>query len=640
MRRTLPMIITSSAVAALLLAGCTSTDGDGSGAAGTSSGTSTSASETSAAASADPDTTAKQVLADDTAAHEVDAQWDTADEVAIALGDGSATVSADGDTSGVSVDGSTVTITAPGTYRVSGTLDDGQLTVASSAEGTVRIVLDGADITSATGSPFVVEDADDVVVVLADGSENHLADAKKYDDTSEDAPNAALYSTADLGITGTGALSVEGSAADGITSKDGLVIESGNVTVDAADDGIRGKDYLVVSGGTLDVTAGGDGLKSDDDEDEALGYVHLAGGTQKVTAGADGVQAQTDLVVTGGSLDVASGGGHAAELGDDDSAKGLKADVAVVVSGGDVGVDAADDAVHSGGIVTVTDGALTLASGDDGVHSDGGLWIADGDLTVSTSVEALEGAHITLAGGAVDVTASDDGVNASTGSGKTETAAGGAAGGGAPDGAPTDMPQPPDGGGRGGGGAPDGGGQGGGMPGGTVEDASLTITGGTLAVDADGDGLDSNGTMDVSGGTVVVQGPTNGGNGALDVNGSFAISGGELTAVGSSGMAVAPDADADQASIMATLDSAGAAGSTVQVLDASGDVVASFTAEKEFGSVVYSSPTIEDGAEYTVTVDGTAAGTATAGDYPASTMGGPGGGAGTATQSSADASTV
>src|SRR5690606_28538645 len=104
-----------------------------------------------------------------------------------------------------------------------------------------------------------------------------------------DEPNAALYSTADLTITGTGALEVHGNANDGITSKDGLVIESGTITVDAVDDAVRGKDYVVVSGGTLDLTAGGDGIKSDNDEDAALGYVYVADGDVTVTAGDDGI---------------------------------------------------------------------------------------------------------------------------------------------------------------------------------------------------------------------------------------------------------------------------------------------------------------------------------------------------------------
>ena len=160
-------------------------------------------------------------------------------------------------------------------------------------------------MTSSTGSALVVTDAEEVQVVLADGSENALTDAETYADTSEDAPNAALYSTADLTIAGTGALTVTGRSNDGIASQDGLVVTGGTVTVDAVDDGIRGKDYLVVDDGDLTVTAGGDGLKSDNAEDATRGYVSVAAGTVDVTAGADGVDAATDVILTGG--DVACG---------------------------------------------------------------------------------------------------------------------------------------------------------------------------------------------------------------------------------------------------------------------------------------------------------------------------------------------
>ena len=129
-----------------------------------------------------------------------DQTWDVDDEVSISL-DGT-TASASNDTAdGVKIDGSTVTITKPGTYRVSGTLTDGRLVVDSPDDGVVRIVLDGADITSSTGAAIAVTDADQVSMVLAEGTSNRLEDAKNYaGPTSDDAPDAALYSTADMEI--------------------------------------------------------------------------------------------------------------------------------------------------------------------------------------------------------------------------------------------------------------------------------------------------------------------------------------------------------------------------------------------------------------------------------------------------------
>ena len=309
----------------------------------------------------------EEALAANLAVHGTDhaLDWDTADEVSIALSGTSAQVTG----GGASAEGGTVTITDPGTYRVSGTLTDGTLVVASAGEGVVRVVLDGASITSSTTAPLQVLDADEVVVVLAGGSSNSLTDPATYQyPEGEDEPNAALFSTADLTIAGSGALAVTGNANDGIASKDGLVVAGGEVTVTAADDGVRGKDYLVVTGGTLDVTAAGDGLKSDDDA-RVGGFVHVAGGSTHVTWGDDGVTAASDVLVSDGALEVRAGGGAGA--GTDTGAKGLVGDVSVVLGGGSVLVDAIDDAVHSDDTITVAGGDTTLATAGGGVHAAG-----------------------------------------------------------------------------------------------------------------------------------------------------------------------------------------------------------------------------------------------------------------------------
>ncbi|WBB48586.1 carbohydrate-binding domain-containing protein [Verrucosispora sp. WMMA2044] len=128
----------------------------------------------------------------------------------------------------VTIAGRAVTITAPGTYEISGTLNDGYLSVDTAASGAVNLILNGATISNSSNAPLQVADADEVVITLAAGTTNQLSDATRYvyPDPSTDEPNAALFSTADLRINGTGALTVRGNAYDGITSKDGLVIES------------------------------------------------------------------------------------------------------------------------------------------------------------------------------------------------------------------------------------------------------------------------------------------------------------------------------------------------------------------------------------------------------------------------------
>lgn len=629
----------TTVLAVALVAGCSSSSDDAAAEA---------TSTTTVAPADDAGKTPEEVMAANLSYAETAAlvgqTWDASDEVAIMLSGSSA--SADGP--GVTVKDSTVTIAQPGTYVLSGTLE-GQVVVDSAADGVVRLVLDGADITSATTAAVTVTDADQVSVVLADGSSNSLTDATQLDGSDEEAPNAALFSTADLAISGGGSLTVTGRAKDGIGAKDGLVVAA-DITVTAVDDGVRGKDYLVVDGGTLVVESGDDGLKSDTTADTTAGYIAVLDGTVTVTSAGDGLAAETDVVVAGGTVDVTAGGGSTAVLADDASAKGLKGDVGVVV-GGDatVTIDAADDGLHSNGAVSVSGGTIQVATSDDGMHADGDLTITDGQVTVSTSNEGLEGTTITLAGGTLDITASDDAVNASDGSGSTNDTGmpGGAVPGGTaptmPDGEMPSMPdgQMPDGAGGtppvrpDGAVVPDGTAptmpdsatmpdramQGGGMDQ-VVDGVSLTISGGKITLHAGGDGLDSNGTMTMTGGEVVVHGPTSDGDGAIDVAGAFTIEGGTLVALGSSGMAQTPDADSPQGWVAARFDSALAPGTALTVLDADGDELTTVTLERSAASVVFSAAGVTSGAPYTVTADGQTVATATSGE--AIVGGGPG----------------
>ncbi len=298
------------------------------------------------------------------------------------LADGASKV----DGSGASVDGDVVTITAAGTYLLSGELTDGQVVVNSTGEGKVKLVLDGVDITSSDTSPMVIAEADEAVVILADGSTNELADSKVSgaDDEEDDAPNATLFSMADLTIAGTGSLQVSGNSNDGIASKDGLVILSGEVEVTATDDGVRGKDYLVIEGGTVTVVAGGDGLKSDNETEGELGWVQLDAGTVIIDAGDDGVDAIGAINVAGGTLRVIK------------SEEGLEA-ATITIAGGTVDVTANDDglnatdgseateAAQDGVLISITGGDVAVTAGSDGIDSNGSTIITGGTTVVSTA---------------------------------------------------------------------------------------------------------------------------------------------------------------------------------------------------------------------------------------------------------------
>ena len=353
--------------------------------------------------------------------------WDESDATAIALSGDSATASGH-NAAAVSVDGSTITITASGTYVVSGTLTDGEIVVAADGAD-VHLVLNGASITNADGPAIDVRDAGSAVLVLARGSDNALADGAAYADTGEDAATAALFSsdTLTLTLTGTGSLTVTGAYKDGISSKNGLAVTgSPTITVNAADDGLRGKDWLLIDGGTLTVTAGGDGLKSSEDDDETKGFVALGGATVSVTAGDDGVTATTDVTVEGTNLTIAAGGGQAgatvqtqpgpdqtdsASSSDDTTAKpkGIAAGVSYTQDSGTVRIDAADEGVQAA-FVNVGGGVLTVDSGDDAINA------SNGDHTIegyeSADSESDDGSVLTISGGQVQLDyAGSDGID-------------------------------------------------------------------------------------------------------------------------------------------------------------------------------------------------------------------------------------
>ncbi len=485
------------------------------------------------------------------------------------------------DGAGANVDGSRVMITAAGTYEFSGTLTDGQIVVDTGDEESVTLVLNGVDINNSTGAPLYIADAENVALVLADGSTNRVTDGANYVFASaeEDEPNAAVFSKADLTIGGSGALTVAANYNDGIASKDGLTITGGMITVEAVDDGIRGKDYLVVEGGTLTVTVGGDGLKADNEEDAALGYISIEKGIFNITAGGDAITGETDVLILAGDFTLTSGGGSSARLDESVSAKGIKAGTNVDIDSGTFVIDAADDAIHSNTNIVINGGAFTIATGDDGVHADTNLTVNGGTLDITRSYEGIESAVITLNGGDVHVVSSDDAVNVA---GDNDGAMGGRPGGDA--------------------------------FGGAASGQTLNINDGYLYVDAGGDGLDVNGTINMTAGLVIVNGPTEQMNGALDHSG-FTISGGFIVAVGSAGMAQTADASSTQNALLLNFNSTLPAGTLINIRSSAGQDVLTFKTAKAIQSIAFSSPELKSDETYEVSYGGQATGEAADGLY-------------------------
>lgn len=565
-----------------------------------------------------------------------------------AFADGSITLSPDGSTStdaSVLIDGQTVTITQEGTYQIAGTLGDGALIVESGENAKITLVLGGVSIKNSTGAAIQIGTADDVTIELAEGTTNVLQSGQEVDiataTESKEASGGALQSKADLKIKGKGSLTVLGYLNNGIHCTKDLKIKNGNISVTALGHGIKGKNSVTVSGGTVTVTSGKDGITSDETENEEKGFVTIEDGEIIITSAGDGVSAETTLTVTGGVISIISGGGSANaqqktdnmrdwwdfdnSASDDNSAscKGLKAGKALVISGGSITIDAQDDALHTDGDMTISGGECILSTGDDGAHAALSLTVLDGKITVLTSYEGLEANQITLAGGELDITASDDGINANGGSDGFSGGFGGGFGGRrsdmnsqSGDMTPPDnsnMQTPPDGN------APSGNPPT--MPGQDAADSTTTddttdkqpvllITGGKITVNADGDGLDSNGDLRVEGGDITINGPSNGGNGALDIGtengGAGVIAGGTLIALGTSSMTENFGSTSTQCAFLVTMNSFGA-GETITITDSQGNVLYTGVTVKSANSVVFSSPDLVVGETYTVTIGSTSA---------------------------------
>ncbi|SHE45651.1 protein of unknown function [Mariniphaga anaerophila] len=524
------------------------------------------------------DTSSDEVLDGNQETHESsdDYVWNESDVVNIILSGSSIAVEG----AGATVSNSVVTITTGGTYKVTGTLNNGQLIVDSDNDETVRIILSGANIACSNSAAVYVKNAEKTVLILAEDTENELADGAEYVYASgEDEPKATLYSADDLTLYGNGQLSIKGNYNDAVSSKDGLILKDVNLVVEAVDDGIRGKDYLVVKNSTLKLDVEGDGLKSDNEDDTSKGYIHIESGSFEITSGGDAVQAETDLVVANGDFTITSGGGSSYGYNSGVSAKGLKAGNNLIIDYGNFVVSSADDAIHSNEYLTVNDGVFEISTGDDGVHADTEITINKGDFNITKSYEGIESAIIVLNGGNISIVSSDDGLNCAGGN----------------DGSATGRP-----------------GFGGFTSSGNYY---LYINDGRVAINATGDGIDVNGTIEMSGGTVIVHGPTSNNNGILDYDRAFNMNGGVLIGAGSAGMAQAPGSGSSQNTVALVLSSTNNAGTLVHFQNDGGDELVTFAPAKKYQLVLYSSPDLVKGKSFTAYLGGSHSGNPSNGLY-------------------------
>jgi len=558
-------------------------------------------------------------------------------------------------------------IRTSGTYVFSGAYNAGSIIVDQEDNGVVQLVLNDASIETNQPAAIHIKQADETILSVAPETDNTLISTAT---TKDDELTAVLFSRDDLTINGSGYLTIETSSNDGITSRDDLLITEVTLDVTALDDGIVGRDIAYITNSILTVHAGGDGIKTTN-EDDNKGDVTILSTDMTIESESDAIQSIASLYVEEGSYTLTSGGGapetiveanepmmgnvggpldittfveqlieasdfdegltealKEAESMDDlrkileengetltampgdrgerpervegengqmappdgmpggdgqmtppnemegdttddetldetsddtPSTKGLKAENTLVIASGTFTINSSDDAIHSNNEIQIDGGNVVLSSGDDGIHADNVLTINGGDLTVEKSYEGIEANIVTIHDGSLNITSTDDGMNAGTGASSGET-------------------------------------------------GYLAIHGGDITIDASGDGIDSNTTVEMTGGTVIVNGTVDGGNGALDYDETFHISGGILIAAGSSAMAQSPSDSSSQSSIVYQFDQSTT--ESIALTDDSGQFILGFTPTKSYQTIVVSSPLLETDKTFTwhtaVDVDGEA----------------------------------
>lgn len=585
-----------------LLAGCgnNSTSGNNNQNVNNNSnngGTVTSGDDTNSNSNSDPvDVDFSQTDTDMFTDRDSKTEYDASKAVTIKLNGTTATASSNS----VKISDSTVTITEEATYVISGTLSDGMIVVNAPETAKLQLVFNGINITKSTSAALYIIEADKVFVTLADGTENTLANGGTFTAIDDNNIDGAVYSKQDLTFNGSGSLTVTSPAGHGIVCKDDLVFTGGSYTVNSASHGLDANDSVRIANASFEIDAGKDVIHCENTDDTTKGFIYISSGTVNGEAEGDGIAASAYLQIESGSFDLLVGGG--AENGtkassgnyggfmggghggmiqnstttttDTVSMKGLKAANSILISGGTFKIDSADDSIHSDVSVTINGGTFEIASGDDALHAEETLTVTAGKFNITESYEGLEALNIKVLGGDIKLVASDDGLNAAGGTDSSGTTGGrdGMFGGGK-------------------------GGMGGGMSSGN---GSIVISGGNLYINSSGDGLDANGTLEISGGYTVVVGPTQGDTATLDYDKSGIITGGTFIGTGASGMAQT-FSDSKQGVVAVSVGNQ-SAGTQITLKDKNGNTILEHTPELNFAVVILSSPEITKGETYSITV--------------------------------------
>ena len=517
----------------------------------------------------------------------------------------------------VNADGATVlsndvtTITSAGSYILTGAYAG--ITVSVGNGETVQLFLNDATISGGTGIAISNTNKKSTLIITAcENTENEVASAA--DDVN------AIHVKGTLKINGTGTIKVSAKK-NGIKVSKGLSIADSTINLTAGNHALSAR-FIETENAKINVlSAEKDALNAEcDDETQEFtldeGYVSLKSSKVFASVSGDGIQADTFVYITGGSVDIETSATFvsyseesmaAYDLTEDDfryiksgdtykkvaddvatkgaryamiqSAKGIKcgeikyeidgteyavtknSNYFIVIDGTRVKIDSSDDAIHTNlGNVLIKGGTLDLTTLDDGIHADELMKIDGGEITVNGSYEGIEGAYVEIGGGTIYITASDDGINAASDDGINAAS----------------------------------------------DDESVNehiiISGGTITVDASGDGLDSNGTIYVTGGTLIVYGPTTGADTGLDADGGILIDGGNVFVASSKEMIEIPASNSKSNVLVYGVNTV-QAGSEIILTNADGGEMVRITLKKQAQAIILSTPELATNGTYSLYAD-------------------------------------
>ena len=508
----------------------------------------------------------------------------------------------------VNTDGATVlsndvtTITSAGSYILTGAYAG--ITVSVGNGETVHLFLNNATISGGAGIAISNTNKKSTLIITAcENTENEVA--SKGDDAN------AIHVKGTLKINGTGTIKVSAKK-NGIKVSKGLSIVDSTINLTAGNHALSAR-FIETENAKINVlSAGKDALNAEcDDETQEFtldeGYVSLKNSKVFASVSGDGIQADTFVYITGGNVDIKTSAtfvSYGAEsmatydLSEDDfryiksgdtykkiddvatkgaryamiqSAKGIKCgeikyeidgteyavtkntNYFIVIDGARVKINSSDDAIHTNsGNVLIKGGTLDLTTLDDGIHADELVKIDGGEITVNGSYEGIEGAYVEIGGGTIYITASDDGINAASDDENVNE--------------------------------------------------HIIISGGTITVDASGDGLDSNGTIYVTGGTLIVYGPTTGADTGLDADGGILIDGGNVFVASSKEMLEIPASNSKSNVLVYGVNTV-PAGTEIILTNADGGEMVRITLKKQAQAIILSTPELATNGTYSLYAD-------------------------------------